>query len=154
MAKRSPFEWRQVWAAGAAGLLFLLAGSALAQKPDAPPGPEVCQGCHADHVASYQSTIHSKTGNPRSPASAGGCVACHAGAAEHVKAGGGRGAGGIVNPASKSLSADEKSGVCLNCHSTNRHLEFWPPASTEKTKCRATTATTSTAIAHRATTRC
>jgi len=127
MAKRSPFEWAQVWAAGAAGLLFLLAGSVLAQKPEAPPGPEVCQGCHAGYVETYSASIHGKTGHPKSPASNAGCASCHANTAEHVKAGGGRGAGGIVNPSprNKSLSAEAKTAICLGCHSDNRHLAFW-----------------------------
>ena len=91
------------------------------------PGPEVCKNCHSDYFDSFQASVHGKTGHPRSPASNGGCVACHANSAEHVKAGGGKGAGGIVNPSprNKSMSAEQKSGICLNCHSTSRNLAFW-----------------------------
>jgi len=102
-----------------AGLL-LLASSALAQAPG-----EACEGCHADYVAKYRASVHSKKADSRSPEANGGCGACHANALEHAKAGGGLGVGGIVNPSSKTLSADQKSAICLNCHSTNRHLEFW-----------------------------
>jgi len=103
--------------------LTLCAAPARAQAP----GPEVCAGCHADAVASFESSIHAKAANPKSPAANGGCVNCHANAAEHVKAGGGRGAGGIVNPGprNKAMTALQKDQVCLACHADNRHLTFW-----------------------------
>ena len=103
--------------------LALIAAPARAQAP----GPEVCAGCHEDRVAAYSASIHGQAGHPRSPASIGGCVACHANAAEHVKAGGGRGAGGIVNPSpdNKKMTAAAKSAICLNCHETSRQLSFW-----------------------------
>jgi DmsE family decaheme c-type cytochrome len=111
-------------AVGLAGaLLLLLAPSLNAQT--APPGPEVCQGCHADHVESYLNSKHGQMGNLKGPANHGGCVVCHAQAAEHVAAGGGRGAGGMTSPRSKSLGADARSQICLNCHADNRHLAFW-----------------------------
>jgi len=103
--------------------LALCSAAARAQAP----GPEVCAGCHEDKVASYAASVHGQAGHPKSPASNGGCVACHANAAEHVKAGGGRGAGGIVNPGpdNKKMTAAAKSAICLNCHETSRELGFW-----------------------------
>ena len=98
--------------------------SAHAQSASA-PGPEVCAGCHEDHVKSFDASIHGKKGHPKSPANAGGCVVCHAQAEAHVKAGGGKGAGGMTTPRSKSLSADARSQICMNCHVDNRHLAFW-----------------------------
>ena len=96
---------RQVGIAALLGAGLLWAASALPQT--AAPGPEVCQACHADYVASYRDSIHGRKGNPNAPANAGECAVCHANTAEHVKAGGGRGAGGIVNPGprNKSMSA-------------------------------------------------
>src|SRR5678816_2578557 len=103
--------------AALAAVLACFAIRAAAQAP----GPEVCAGCHADRAASYAASIHGQKGHPRSPASSGGCVACHANAADHVKAGGGRGAGGIVNPGpqNKAMPASAKSAICLNCHDTS-----------------------------------
>lgn len=107
-----------IWAA-----LLLLPAPAFAQAVD----PETCAGCHAESVASYQASIHGKKGHPKSPASALGCASCHANSAEHAKAGGGRGAGGIGNPSprNKTMTAAQKDAVCQSCHADNRHLAFW-----------------------------
>ena len=109
----------------AAAGLFLAGAPAGAQAPAA--GAEVCAGCHADYVASYQESIHGKKGHPKAPANAGECNACHANSAEHVKAGGGRGAGGIVNPSprNKAMPALAKDQICMGCHADNRHVAFW-----------------------------
>ena len=100
--------------------------SAHAQGASA-PGPEVCAGCHEDHVKSFDASIHGKKGHPKSPAANGGCVNCHGNGTEHVKAGGGRGVGGIVNPSprNKAMTAQAKDAVCMSCHADNRHLTFW-----------------------------
>ena len=45
---------------------FLALPTALAQ----PPGPEVCQACHAPYVETFQASIHGQKGHPKSPASA------------------------------------------------------------------------------------
>lgn len=89
---------------------------------------EVCKGCHAAYVESYEASIHGKKGHPKVPANAGECSACHGkNVLEHAKLGGGRGVGGIINPGprSKVLSAEQKSQICLGCHEGNRHLAFW-----------------------------
>ena len=110
------------------GALLLLA-AAIAPQPAAAQGiePEVCKGCHEAYFETFQASIHGKKGHPKTPASNGGCIACHANGAEHAKAGGGRGVGGIVNPSprNKNMTAEQKSNVCLACHSDNRHLAFW-----------------------------
>lgn len=91
------------------------------------PGPEVCAGCHEAAVNYYKNSIHGQKGNARGPANAGECSTCHANAAEHVKAGGGRGAGGIKNPGGKSASmdADEKSAICMGCHAGGSKRTHW-----------------------------
>jgi DmsE family decaheme c-type cytochrome len=89
------------------------------------PGPEVCKGCHEQKVESFNATLHGQSAHPRTPAASGGCVACHGDATEHVKAGGGRGVGGMINLASKSIPAEKRDQTCLNCHASSRHLAFW-----------------------------
>jgi len=91
------------------------------------PGPEVCKACHSAYAESYEASIHGKKGHPKVPANNGECAACHGDGSAHVKAGGGRGVGGIVNPSprSKSLTPEARANICLSCHSDNRHLAFW-----------------------------
>jgi DmsE family decaheme c-type cytochrome len=89
------------------------------------PGPEVCKGCHEAYANSFAASIHGKAAHPRTPANNGNCSTCHGDGTEHVKAGGGRGVGGIVNPGSKTLPAEQKDKICLTCHQQNRHLAFW-----------------------------
>src|SRR6185503_19529621 len=100
---------------------WLLSSEARAE----PPGPEVCKACHEPYVESFNATKHGAAAHPRSPAAKGGCVNCHGDGTAHVAAGGGRGVGGIVNPASKQLTGAQKDAICLNCHEANRHLAFW-----------------------------
>jgi DmsE family decaheme c-type cytochrome len=120
---RTAMGWwiRALAGAAVAALGMMSAGMASAE----PPGPEVCKGCHEAQFDTFTSSVHGKAGHPRSPASNGGCFACHGDGTEHVKAGGGRGVGGIVNPASPKLTGAEKDRICLTCHESNRHLAFW-----------------------------
>ena len=113
----------------AAALLWMGGGgnfglhSALAQAP----GPEVCAGCHEESVNFYKNSIHGQKGNLRGPANAGECATCHGDGTEHVKAGGGRGVGGIKNVGGKSasMSADDKNAVCMTCHAGGSKRTHW-----------------------------
>ena len=98
-------------------------GTALAQAP----GPEVCKGCHEPAVNFYESSVHGQKGNVRGPANAGQCSTCHGDGTEHVKAGGGRGVGGIKNPGGKSasMSADDKNAICMSCHAGGSARMHW-----------------------------
>jgi DmsE family decaheme c-type cytochrome len=110
---------------GAVAVVIALGALALQDAVAAPPGPEVCQGCHAPYVETFDASIHGKKAHPRSPANAGACSTCHGDGTAHVAAGGGRGVGGIVNPGSKTMPAAQKDQVCQTCHAANRHLAFW-----------------------------
>lgn len=111
------------------------AGNAAAE----PPGSEICKGCHEAYVETYAASKHGQVANPNSPAARGGCVNCHGDGTQHVAAGGGRGVGGIVNPASKKLTAAEKDKVCQSCHEANRHLAFWDSGKHRKSDVSCTT---------------
>ena len=100
-------------------------GIAQAENSATPgPAPEVCMGCHADKYETFMKSPHSAKGDPRSPASKGGCVACHGDGMAHVQAGGGRGVGGIINPISKNLTSDAKNGICLTCHKGGHRMNW------------------------------
>jgi DmsE family decaheme c-type cytochrome len=109
----------------AGGVMLLGSNVFGAESTAAPPSPEVCKSCHENYYNSYEASIHGKTGNPGSPATDEGCAACHGDGTAHVKAGGGKGVGGIVNPGSKSMPAAARSAVCLNCHVGNPQLSYW-----------------------------
>ena len=84
-----------------AGLSAIALSAAAAQGGQAaPPGgsPEVCKGCHAAYVESYEATTHAKKGHPRTPANAGACETCHGDTTAHVKAGGGKVLGASRHP--------------------------------------------------------
>ena len=115
---RSTLAWL-LSALPAVTLALGLVGAAPPASAQRTPSPEaeVCKNCHAERVESYLSTKHGQKGNLQGP----DCRTCHANADEHVKAGGGRGAGGIFGFNDKAHSAQQKSAVCLSCHQgTNR----------------------------------
>ena len=107
-------------------LLGLVASGASAAAQGEPQGErELCRGCHTAYVETFEASVHGKKGHPRTPANAGECSACHGpGIAEHAKKGGGKGVGGL-RTFTKKTSAEERSGVCMTCHASNRHLAFW-----------------------------
>ena len=111
------------------GALLLAAGLFLPSSPTLAqaPGPEVCAGCHEAAVAYYQKSVHGQKGNGRGPAGHGDCATCHGDGTEHVKAGGGRGVGGIKNPGGKSasMSADDKNALCMTCHAGGSARTHW-----------------------------
>ena len=117
---RTAMRWLRVLA-GAAVMTLGFGATASA----AGPGPEVCKNCHEPYFDSFKATTHGKASHPSTPAAKGGCDSCHGDGTKHVEAGGGKGVGGIINPASKALSAADKDRICLTCHDGNRHLAFW-----------------------------
>ena len=122
MSDRKVSKW--LHAIGAIVFALGFAGTAPAAAPPArtvAPEAEMCKGCHAVYVETYAATKHGQQGNVKGP----DCQTCHANAAQHVQAGGGKGAGGIFSFNDKKVLAEKKSAVCLNCHEGNRHLAFW-----------------------------
>jgi DmsE family decaheme c-type cytochrome len=85
---------------------------------------QACKGCHEPYFESYAKTTHAKKGHPRTPANANACESCHGDGAAHMQAGGGKGVGNL-RVFTKKTPADARSGVCLTCHDSNRHLAFW-----------------------------
>ena len=82
-------------------------------------GAQVCQGCHAVQAAQFGVTLMGKIfRNPRDARERANCETCHGPGSLHVKAGGGRGVGGMISfrlddPAH---TADDYNAVCLGCH--------------------------------------
>jgi DmsE family decaheme c-type cytochrome len=115
-------------------VLAILAGTLLlmtAHQSPAQPAPgkespeQICKACHLDYFNTYTISKHGTKADLRAPANRGGCLTCHGdGALEHAQKGGGRGVGGVVNPASKTLSADAKSSICLACHQGGKRIHW------------------------------
>ena len=113
------------WRRFALAIAFACAGFSATAARAAPPGPEVCKGCHEAYVESFAASIHGAKGHPRSPANNGECASCHGDATAHVSAGGGKGVGGIRGMSNPAIPASEKAATCLNCHGGDRQLAFW-----------------------------
>ena len=95
-----------------------------AAQSNAVPGPEVCANCHAAQVASYQASKHSVKTDARTPANAGACSTCHGDATEHVKAGGGKGVGGMMGLSTKNMPAEAINKTCLTCHEGGKRMHW------------------------------
>lgn len=82
-------------------------------------GAQVCMGCHATHAASFGQTVMGRIfKNPRTAQEKGGCETCHGAGSLHVKAGGGRGVGGIISfrKEDTSRTVADNNAICLSCH--------------------------------------
>ena len=115
--------FRLLGAIGLSGALFGLAGVGSAYAIG--PGPEVCKNCHEGQTAYYNNSVHGQKGNLRGPSNAGECSTCHGDGTAHVKAGGGRGVGGIKAPGGKTMSPDDKNATCLTCHAGGSKRTHW-----------------------------
>jgi DmsE family decaheme c-type cytochrome len=86
-------------------------------------GDKVCVTCHASYAESFSKTLMGKIGKTQPGKFA--CENCHGPGSAHVKAGGGRGVGGIISfrPDDLSRTAEENNAICLTCHEKgNRNL--------------------------------
>jgi DmsE family decaheme c-type cytochrome len=79
-------------------------------------GSKVCLGCHAATAAAFSETIMGRI-QKKTPGKFE-CENCHGPGSLHVKAGGGRGVGGIISfrADDTSRSAEENNAICLGCH--------------------------------------
>jgi DmsE family decaheme c-type cytochrome len=82
-------------------------------------GSQVCLGCHVAQAAAFNQTLMGRVfRNPRNAQERANCETCHGPGSLHVKAGGGRGVGGIISFRldDKSRTIEENNAICLSCH--------------------------------------
>ena len=82
-------------------------------------GAQVCLGCHAVQSVAFSQTLMGKIfRNPRDARERAGCETCHGPGSLHVKAGGGRGVGGLLSFRldDSNHTTDDFNAVCLSCH--------------------------------------
>jgi DmsE family decaheme c-type cytochrome len=137
MVSRGTVAGARILALAASTLLFFLGTATLAPQPafsqakpaafsSAGADAQACAGCHEDQVKAFLRTKHGTRADPRSPMGSGGCGTCHTGdAAAHIKAGGGKGVGGMVSLSSKSIPAEDKNATCLGCHQGDPQRLHW-----------------------------
>jgi DmsE family decaheme c-type cytochrome len=79
-------------------------------------GEKVCVTCHAAQAELFKHTLMGRIGMTQKGKFA--CENCHGPGSAHVKAGGGRGVGGIISfrPEDPSRTAQENNAICLACH--------------------------------------
>ncbi len=127
---------RSVWlCSGAASLLLLAAGQAMAQ-PDAQDdkgyiGEAVCGACHVVEAAHWDRTGHARAfgANPRTSLEARNCEACHGPGKRHLE-----------DPTDRSRivaftrdsghGVHEQNGMCLQCHDGGTRIR-WPGSAHE-----------------------
>jgi DmsE family decaheme c-type cytochrome len=79
-------------------------------------GAKVCLTCHAGQNAAFEKTLMGRIGKTQKGKF--DCENCHGPGSAHVKAGGGRGVGGIISfrPEDQARTAAENNAICLTCH--------------------------------------
>ena len=79
-------------------------------------GSKVCLGCHTTQATAFGETLMGRIG--RNQPGKFECENCHGPGSLHVKAGGGRGVGGIISfrKDDDSRTPSENNAICLGCH--------------------------------------
>ncbi len=77
-------------------------------------GSNVCLGCHTPLADEFGKTLMGRLAKQGKLQ----CESCHGPGSAHVKAGGGRGVGGIISfrKEDTSRTAEENNAICLGCH--------------------------------------
>jgi DmsE family decaheme c-type cytochrome len=85
-------------------------------------GSKVCLGCHANQAEIFSHTL---MGRLRTQGKLQ-CETCHGPGSAHVKAGGGRGVGGIISfrGDDPARTVQENNGICLGCHERGERT-YW-----------------------------
>lgn len=88
-------------------------------------GAKVCVTCNASQTESFKHTVMGRIGMTQKGKF--DCENCHGPGSAHVKAGGGRGVGGIISfrPNDRSRTAEENNAICLTCHERGERTN-WP----------------------------
>ena len=94
------------------------------------PAPEatfvdskVCSTCHSTLVAEFQKTLMGRIGMTEKGKF--DCQNCHGPGSAHVKAGGGRGVGGMLSfGETDPRTAEEKNAACLGCHEKGARVNW------------------------------
>jgi len=88
-------------------------------------GAKVCMTCHATQAEAFKHTLMGRIGMTQKGKF--DCENCHGPGSAHVKAGGGRGVGGIISfrPDDLSRTAEENNAICLACHERGARTN-WP----------------------------
>ncbi len=102
-----------------ATLTFLLSpGDASARQEGQYAGIDQCAACHEDTVAAFKESIHGQKGFEMRSTHA--CEACHGPGQAHVDAGGGKGTMSTIG----TLSKDEQTTMCLQCHEQGNQTDW------------------------------
>ncbi len=93
-------------------------------------GAKTCLTCHANQTATFEKTLMGRIGKTQKGKF--DCENCHGPGSAHVKAGGGRGVGGIISfrPEDQSRTAEENNEICLACHKRGARTN-WPGSTHE-----------------------
>jgi DmsE family decaheme c-type cytochrome len=88
-------------------------------------GSQACATCHAPLIAEFKKTLMGKISDTPQGKGKFECENCHGPGSAHVKAGGGRGVGGIMSfEADDPRTSEEKNGICLACHQRGER-NYW-----------------------------
>jgi len=103
-----------------AAFAAFVATPALAQQPAARSAgaKPICANCHESKWNAMDLSAH----GAKNDASGSMCQTCHGDATDHLKD---PMKAKPANPFGTGHTADERTAVCLTCHSGNRNLAFW-----------------------------